>query len=83
MMRFRSILASLALATALTPIAANAATMTSLDYVRVAAHQAISGPLPEVQHVAACDVAAAPRGTHRSAVVSGWTNQLYPESLGG
>jgi hypothetical protein len=83
MARFRSILASLALAAALAPIAANATTMTSLDYVRIAAHNAISGPLLQVQHAAACDAAAAPRVTRQSAVVSGWTNQLYPDSVGG
>jgi hypothetical protein len=73
MIRFKSILASLALATALMPIAANATTMSSVDYVRIAAHNA----------VAACDAAATPRLAPQQAVVSGWMNQLYPDSVGG
>ena len=60
MTRFMNIiLASAALATALTPIAANATTMTPLNHVQIEAHKAISGPLPEVQHVAANSDAAA------------------------
>jgi hypothetical protein len=97
MTRFMNILASVALATALTPIAANAATMTSLDYVHIAAHKAISAPLLEVQHVSPCTAAAAQQTTNDAVVTSGglgnqrdaivtsdrWGNQRYPESFGG
>jgi hypothetical protein len=83
MTRFMNLLASVALATALTPIAANATTLTSLDYARSVAHMYISGPLPEVQHVVACN--AAPAQTTNDAIVTsgGWRNQRYPESFGG
>jgi hypothetical protein len=84
MKRLLNVLASVALATALAPIAADAATMTSLDYVRIATHKAISGPLPEVQHVASCN-AAVSQTTNDIVVSSGdwWANQRYPESFGG
>lgn len=75
MTRFMSILASVALATTLTPIAANATTKTSLDYARTAAYEAISGPLPEVQHVVTCHAATAQRATNQTVVTSGWGNQ--------
>ena len=75
--RFMNLLASAALVAALAPVAANAATMTSLDYVRIAAHEAISGPMPEVQHIATT------QGTGQTVVLSGGVNQLYPDSVGG
>jgi hypothetical protein len=76
MTRFKNILAAAALAAALTPIAANATTMTPLDYVRVAAHKAMSGPLPEIQNIAV--------DAHDQILVqSGATNQMYPDSVGG
>jgi hypothetical protein len=75
---FTNIFAAVALATALLPIAANATTMTPLHQVQIVAHQALSGPMPEVQHVA--DVAA----MHGQVIVqSGATNQRYQDSLGG
>jgi hypothetical protein len=76
MMRFMSILASVALVAALMPIAANATAMTSLDYARTAAHQAISAPGSEVQRVATCHAATAQRTTNQTVVTSGWGNQL-------
>jgi hypothetical protein len=80
MTRFMNIiLASAALATALTPIAANATIVTPLHYVQIEAHKALAGPLPEVQHVAAN--ASAPAG--QVIVRSGPANQMYPDSLGG
>lgn len=84
MTRFMNILASVALATALAPIAANATTLTPLDYVRIATHQAMSGPLPEVQHIATNSDAASAHGLAGQTVVqSGPVNQQYPESVGG
>jgi hypothetical protein len=74
----RNSLTAMALATVLTPLAANATTMTPLDHVRIEARKAVSGPLPEVQRIA--DVAAMQGQTN---VLSGPTNQLYPESTGG
>jgi hypothetical protein len=72
MTRFTNILAAVALATAFLPIAANATTMTPLQIV---AHKALSGPMPEVQRVAAM---------HGQVIVqSGATNQRYPDSVGG
>ncbi len=52
MTRFTNILAAVALATAFLPIAANATTMTPLHQVQIVAHQALSGPMPDVQRVA-------------------------------
>jgi hypothetical protein len=85
MTRFMNIiLASAALATALAPIAANATTMAPLNHVQIAAHKAITGPLLEVQHVAANFDAAAAQGLIDQTIVqSGPTNQMYPDSLGG
>jgi hypothetical protein len=52
--------------------------MTPLHQVQVVVHHALSGPMPEVQHVA--DVAA----MHGQVIVqSGATNQRYPDSFGG
>jgi hypothetical protein len=83
MTRFMSA-TSVALATSLTPIAANAATLTSLDYAGTVAHKAISGPLPDVQHVVACNAATARQTTNDTVVTSGgWGNQRYRESFGG
>lgn len=78
MPRFMNILAAVALAAALTPVAANATSMTPLDYVRIAAHHAVSGPLPEVQRIAAVQGM-----TGQTVVQSGPANQLYPDSVGG
>ena len=78
MTRFTNILAAVALATTLLPIAANATTMTPLHQVQIVAHKTFSGPMPEVQRVAD---AAAMQG--QVIVQSGATNQRYPDSLGG
>ena len=85
MTRFMNIiLASAALATALAPIAANATTRTPLNQVQIAAHKAVTGPLPEVQNVAAnFDTAAAQGLIGQTIVQSGPTNQMYPASFGG
>jgi hypothetical protein len=82
MTRLMNVLASVALATALTPIAANAKTLASPGNVQTAPHQVNSDPLPVVQHVPACNPAADPQ-TDQTVVTSGWGNQLYPESTGG
>ena len=75
MTRFTNILAAVALATALLPIAANAITMTPLHQVQIVAHKTLSGPMPEVQPVTAM---------HGQVIVqSGATYQLYPDSFGG
>jgi hypothetical protein len=84
MTRFMTILASLALTAAFTPIAANATIVTPLAYVQIAAHQAIAGPLPEVQHVSANSTAATASGPMGQGIVqSGSANQKYPDSFGG
>jgi hypothetical protein len=81
---FKNLLASVALAAALMPIAANATTMTPLDYVRIAAHKAMSGPLPELQNnVVDANAATVHKVRDQVIVQSGATNQLYPESVGG
>ena len=85
MTRFMNIiLASAGLAMALAPIAANATSVTPLHHVQIAAHKAVTGPLPEVQHVAANFDAAATQGLMGQTIVqSGPANQMYPDSLGG
>jgi hypothetical protein len=97
MTRFMNVLASVALATALMPIAASATTMTSLGYAHTAGHKASSAPLVAVQNVSACTAAAAQQTTNDAVVTSGglgnqrdaivtsdrWGNQRYPESFGG
>jgi hypothetical protein len=75
MTRFTNILAAVALATALLPIAANATTMTPLHQVQIVAHKALSGPMPEIQRVAAMQ--------GQVIVHSGATNQRYQDSFGG
>ena len=81
---FMNILASVALATALTPIAANATTLSPLDHVHIAAHKALSGPMPEVQYIAPDSKATtAQRTADQTVVQSGPANQLYPDSVGG
>ncbi len=72
MTRFMNILASVALATALMPIAANATTVT------------LSSHLTRIHTVAAQCEAVAPHGLRgQTSVQSGWMNQLYPDSVGG
>ena len=75
---FTKFLPAVALTMALAPFAAQAQAATPLTYVHVAAHKAVSGPLPEAQHVA--DVAAA---QGQVIVQSGATAQRYPVSHGG
>jgi hypothetical protein len=80
MTRFMTIFASVSLAAAFMPMAANATIATPLSQVQIVAHKAISGPLPEVQHVAA----TAMHGRMDQAIVqSGPAHLLYPESVGG
>jgi hypothetical protein len=58
--------------------------MTPLDYVRMAAHKAMSGPLPEIQPIAVdANAATVHKVTDQIIVQSGPTNQMYPESVGG
>jgi hypothetical protein len=85
MTRFMNIMiASVGLATALMPIAANATAMTPLSHAQIEIHKAITGPLPEVQRVAANSYAAVAQSpTGRTIVQSGPVNQMFPESLGG
>ena len=67
MTRFMNILASVALATALTPIAANATIVT------------LSSPLPKIHTIAAqCDAVVSHGMRGQTIVQSGWMNQLYP-----
>jgi hypothetical protein len=67
-----NILTSVALATALTPIAANAAVVT------------LSSPQPKIHTVAAQRDAAVSHGMGGQTIVrSGSMNQLFPESTGG
>jgi hypothetical protein len=82
MTRFMNILTSVALAGALTPVAANATIMTPLDHVQVETHKAISGPVPVVQRIDYdASQALAPQG--QTIVHSGTNAQMYPESVGG
>jgi hypothetical protein len=84
MTRFMNVLAAVALATALTPIAANATTLTSSDYQNTTAQNASSNAVPDVQHVVACHAATAQQSTNDPIVTAGgWGNQRYPESFGG
>jgi hypothetical protein len=72
MIRFMKMVASVALTTALTPIAANATVAT------------VSTSLPNVHTVAAqCDAGASHGLRGKTIVQSGRMNQLYPESTGG
>jgi hypothetical protein len=90
MTRFMTMLAAVGLM-ALTPIASNHVTISSLDYVKIAAHRAMSGPLPEVQHVSArfdaptaqLLMAQAILQNDAPVVQSAPSNQRYPDSLGG
>jgi hypothetical protein len=81
MTRFTKILAAAAvLMTGLAPIAANAAIATPLDHVQIEAHKAMSGPLPEVQHVSAD---ATQKLAGQTIVRSGAVAQRYTASVGG
>jgi hypothetical protein len=75
MTRFMKIFAAAALT--VMPLAANATTATPLDHVQTHAHQAISGPRPEVQRVANLGAMG------QTIVQSGTPNQAYPDSIGG
>lgn len=81
MTRFMSIFSAVALVAGLTPIAANATIVTPLNYVQVQAHKAMSGPLPEIQHLASADAAHGLKG--QTIVRSGAADQRYPDFLGG
>jgi hypothetical protein len=84
MARFMTILASVVLTAALTPLAANAMTATPLNPMQIQVHKAISSSLPNVQLVAAHSDAAATGGqTGQTIVRSGLDHQKYPESVGG
>ena len=82
MTRFMNILTSVALAAALTPVAANAAIMTPLNRVQIEAHKAISGPVPVVQSID-YDASQAQAPQDQTVVHSGTNAQMYPESVGG
>jgi hypothetical protein len=70
MTHFLNIITSVALATALMPIAANATTMPPQNHM-------------EIQHAAANAGAATQRATDQTVVQSGSTDQRYSESVGG
>jgi hypothetical protein len=82
MTRFMNILTSVALAAALTPIAANATTMTPLNRVQIEAHKAVSGPLPIVQRIN-YDALQAQAPQDQTIVHSGTNAQMFPDSVGG
>ena len=84
MTRFMNILASVAFTAALTPLAANATTMTPLDHVQIEAHKAISETLPTVQRIAD-NFASAPAQMllNQTVVYSGATAQMFPVADGG
>jgi hypothetical protein len=82
MIHFMNILTSVALAAALTPVAANAAIMAPLNNVQIEAHKAASGPLPVVQRINFdTSQAQAPQG--QTIVHSGTNAQMFPDSVGG
>ena len=78
MTRFLNIIASVALATALMPIAANATTMPPQNHMEIQAQ-----PVSEVQLAAANAGAATQSATDQTVVQSGSTDQRYSESVGG
>jgi hypothetical protein len=82
MTHFTNILTSLALAAALTPVAANAAIMTPLNRVQIEAHRAVSVPLPVVQRIN-FDASQAQVPQDQTIVHSGTNAQMFPDSVGG
>ena len=83
MTRIINILASVALAASLTPVAADATT-TSLNHIQIMANKAVSQPLPIVQYVADnCDASQAQTPLDQTIVYSGATAQMFPDSIGG
>jgi hypothetical protein len=82
MIRFTNLLTSVALAAALTPVAANATIMTPLNRVQIEAHKAISGPLPVVQRIN-FDASQAQAPQDQTIVHSGTNAQMFPDSVGG
>jgi hypothetical protein len=82
MSRFTNLLTSVALAAALTPVAANATIMTPLNRVQIEAHKAISGPLPVVQRIN-FDASQAQAPQDQTIVRSGTNAQMFPDSVGG
>jgi hypothetical protein len=83
MMRFTTILASLAQLAALTPITANAQAMPSLNHAQIRVHTTISEPLPEVQCIDANFDAAIAQRPMDQTVVQSYAKQMYPDSVGG
>jgi hypothetical protein len=82
MTRFMNVLTAVALAAALTPVAANAGIMTPLNRVQIEAHKAVSGPLPVVQRIN-YDASQAQAPQHQTIVHSGTNAQRFPVSDGG
>ena len=78
MTRFLNIIASVALATALMPISANATTMPPQNHMEIQAQ-----PVSKVQLAAANAGAATQSVTDQTVVQSGSTDQRYSESVGG
>jgi hypothetical protein len=82
MTRFTNILTSVALAAALTPVAANATITTPLNRVQIEARQAVYGPLPAVQRIN-LDASQAQAPQDQTIVHSGTNAQMFPDSVGG
>jgi hypothetical protein len=82
MIHFKNILTSVALAAALTPVAANATIMTPLNLVQIEAHKAVSGSLPVVRRIN-FDVSQAQAPQDQTIVHSGLNAQMLPDSVGG
>ena len=84
MTRFMNTLALIAFAAALTPVAANATTMTPLNHVQVEVHKAVAGPLPMIQRIVDYfDAVPAQTLLNQTIVHSGATAQMFPVADGG
>jgi hypothetical protein len=82
MIPFMNIFTSVALAAALTPVAANATIMPPLNRVQIETHKAISGPLPIVQRIN-FDTSQTQAPQDQTIVHSGTNAQRFPDSVGG
>jgi hypothetical protein len=84
MTRFWNVFASIALATALAPVAANATIMAPLNHIQIEARKAVSGPLPPLQRIADTFDAAQAQTSQNQTIVHSDTNaQMFPDSVGG
>jgi curli biogenesis system outer membrane secretion channel CsgG len=84
MTRLMKMIASVAFAAALAPVAANAATTTLQDRVQSMMNSAVSEPLPVVQRIAVdFNASQAQMPLNQTIVQSGAIAQLFPGSVGG